>query len=136
MDTRDTREFHEEIVARRPYTNAQYEEEAPVERAPARPNYYRSANIIYVLFGLLEITLALRFLFLLFGANRDSGFVTFIYTLSSFFVSPFYGIFGSASYNHSFFDPATIIAMLIYAVVAWALIRLIAAANKRPADPV
>lgn len=135
METRDTREFHEEVVASRPYAADRYEE-SPVEPTAVRSNYYRTANIIYILFGLLEITLALRFLFLLFGANRDSGFVTFIYTVSSFFVSPFYGIFGSVSYNRSFFDPATLIAMLIYAVVAWALIRLVAAANKRPADPV
>lgn len=135
MDTRDTREFHEEIAASRPYNNAGYDEPV-VERATVKPNYYRSANIIYVVFGLLEISLALRFLFLLFGANQFSGFVTFIYTISSFFVSPFYGIFGSATYNRSFFDPATIIAMLIYAVVAWALIRLVAAANSRPADRV
>jgi hypothetical protein len=135
METRDTSEFHEQITATRPYPNTQYEQ-APVEQTSVRPNYYRSANIIYVVFGLLELTLALRFLFLLFGANRSSGFVTFVYTLSSFFVSPFYGIFGSTSYNRSFFYPATIIAMLIYAVVAWALIRLVAAANKQPADPV
>jgi hypothetical protein len=65
------------------------------------------SNILYILFGLLEILLAFRFVLLLLGANRDSGFVSFVYALSAPFVAPFYGIFPNVAYGSAYFDPAT-----------------------------
>jgi len=101
-----------------------------------RSSYYRIGNIIYIIFGLLELLLMFRFIFLLLGANQANGFVNFIYSLSQPFVAPFYGIFGTVSYSKAVLDPATIVAAVIYAIVAWVIIRIAAAADNRPADPV
>lgn len=110
----------------------------PVAREGSyRPsNYFRVANIVYIIFGLLELLLLFRFVFLLLGANQANGFVNFIYALSQPFVAPFYGIFGQASYSSATLDPATIIAMVVYAIVAWVIVRIVAATANRPADPV
>ncbi|HEX7259673.1 MAG TPA: YggT family protein [Candidatus Saccharimonadia bacterium] len=88
--------------------------------------------------GLLEGLLAFRLIFKLLGANPASGFVTFIYSVTEPFVAPFYGIFGQVTTTGAetvaVFEPATLIAMLIYALVAWLVVRLIGAASGRPVD--
>lgn len=108
--------------------------------APRRTGFWSAANIIYLLFGLLEALLAFRFVFRLLGANPAAGFVRFIYNITDPFISPFVGIFGTASNpgvsTVSVFEPATLIAMAVYALVAWLIVRLIAAAVGRPAEVV
>src|SRR5579859_6450466 len=49
----------------------------------------RITNITYFILGVLEVFLLLRLLLRLLGANRSSGFVTFIYSLTHIFVGPF-----------------------------------------------
>jgi len=82
-------------------------------------------NIVGALFGLAEIILAFRLIFKLLGANSDNGFVKFIYNITQFFVGLFEGIFAKASAtDNSVFEPATLIAMIVLAVVAWIILRL------------
>jgi hypothetical protein len=87
------------------------------------------ANIIYGLLGILEAFLFLRFLFLLFGANPNNGFVNMVYVVSHPFVSPFASIFGQVNtitgVGMLTFDTAALIAMVVYGVVAWAVVRFI-----------
>ncbi len=95
-----------------------------------RPLWFvRSRNVIYYILGLIEVLLGLRFLFMLLGANPRSGFTSFIYMLSGVFISPFTGIFNPLTtaglVSRSVFDPATIVAMLIYALIAWGIVRLL-----------
>ncbi len=95
-----------------------------------RPLWFvRSRNVIYYLLGLIEVLLGLRFLFMLLGANPRSGFTAFLYMISGIFVSPFTGIFNPLTttglVSRSVFDPATIVAMLIYALIAWGIVRLL-----------
>ncbi len=86
-------------------------------------------NGIYFILGLVEIILAFRFVLKLLGANPASGFVDFIYSLSGIFVAPFTAIFSTATTNgdvtKGVFEPATIVAMVVYAIVAWGLVKLV-----------
>lgn len=86
-------------------------------------------KIIYYVLGVLEVLLLFRFLFKLLGANPDSGFVAFIYSLTKIFLAPFYSIFRSYSTQgietKAVFEPGTLIAMLVYAVIAYGLVRLL-----------
>lgn len=85
--------------------------------------------LIYFIFGFLEILLAFRFIFKLTGANASSGFVNLIYDLTGIFVLPFEGIFsrGSAEImeNTSIFEPAIVVAILVYGILAWGIVKLI-----------
>ena len=85
--------------------------------------------IVYFILGVLEILLAFRFVLKLAGANPSSGFVDFIYGLSRFFVSPFNGIFRTSlaqgSETTSVFEPSTLIAIIVYAIIAWGIVKLI-----------
>ena len=109
-------------------------EDTAVDPAPAAAGW-GAANIIYVLFGLLEVLLGLRLIFKLLGANPGSGFVETVYVWSEPFVSPFYGIFSAATTEGvettSVLEPATLIAMVIYGVIAWAIVRLLTSMTTR-----
>ncbi|MDD2270486.1 MAG: YggT family protein [Candidatus Dojkabacteria bacterium] len=90
--------------------------------------------IIYFIFGLLNILLAFRFILKLTGASTSSIFVNFIYDLSRVLILPFEGIFnrGTAQImeSTSIFEPATIVAIIVYAVLAWGIVKLIKIFSK------
>jgi preprotein translocase subunit SecF len=85
--------------------------------------------LVYYVLGLIEILLAFRFAFKLLGANPNSGFVDFIYTITGALLAPFVGIFRSGSTEgietQSVLEPATLIAMAVYAVLGWGIAKLI-----------
>jgi hypothetical protein len=85
--------------------------------------------VIYFIFGAVEILLAFRLVFKLMGASLASGFVRFIYTLTGIFVMPFNGIF-SKGYTQgleisSVLEPATIVAIVVYIIIAWGIVKLV-----------
>lgn len=85
--------------------------------------------VIYFIFGALEILLAFRFVLKLTGASLGSGFVSFIYGITGIFIAPFEGIFrmwfGQGSETTAVFEPATLVALVVYAVLAWGIVKLI-----------
>jgi len=86
---------------------------------------YWVAAIIYFLLTILEIILVLRFVFKLFGANTGNGFVMGLYNFSYVFVAPFKGIFTDPALGYAHvFEVSTLIAMIIYALIAWGLVAL------------
>jgi hypothetical protein len=88
------------------------------------------ASIIYFIFGLFEILLGFRLILKMTGANPGSGFVSGIYSFTQLLILPFRGIFSSAVSTglevKAIFEPATLVAMVVYALVAWGLVKLIA----------
>lgn len=90
---------------------------------------FQSWMLIYYLTSLLEILFAFRLVFKGLGANPLNGFVSFIYNVTGFFLAPFLGIFPPAVSKGvettAVFEPATVIAMIVYALVAWGLANLI-----------
>lgn len=91
-----------------------------------------AAQIIWFLAGLLETFLALRFIFRLLGANPSNGIAHFIYSVSHPFVAPFFGLFNySENLANGRFEFETIVAMLIYGLIAWFLVWLVSL-SRRP----
>ncbi len=76
----------------------------------------RISSLIWLVIGLIMLLLAVRIVFLLLGV-ANTGFVTWIYQTSDFFVAPFVGIFPSTTYNGSFFDAAALIALALFGVL-------------------
>lgn len=85
---------------------------------------FRAYQIVWYLLGLVEVLLALRFFLKFAGANPLSGFARFVYNLSEPLAAPFYGLFGVNVTGPSVFEWTTLIAMLVYALVAWGLVAL------------
>lgn len=87
----------------------------------------RSANVvsraIWLVAGVILLLLAFRFLLSLLGANTTNSFANFIYDTSNPFVSPFFGLFNynNIDYGIARFEIYTLVAMLVYAAIAWVL---------------
>ena len=86
-------------------------------------------RITYYVLGVIETLLAFRLVFKLLGANPDSSFVSLIYSVTQVFLIPFEAIFSPAATEGlettGVLEPATIVAMVVYAVIAMGVIRLI-----------
>jgi len=92
-------------------------------------------NIVYYLLGVIEVLLGLRFVLKLLGANPGSGFVDFIYGLTGIFIAPFEAIFSTATTEGaettSVFEPATLMAMAIYTLIAYGIVKLLTVNETR-----
>lgn len=98
------------------------------ETRNTRPESHAAKRIVGVFFSIVEVILALRFVFKILGANSENGFIKIIYDITQFFIVIFEGIFAkitiSIGQSEGIFEPATLIAMLIIALVAWAVMKL------------
>lgn len=92
--------------------------------------------IVYLLFGVLDIFLVFRLIFKLLGANPSSNFVGFIYSVTEVFAMPFTGIFRQATTQGiettSVFEPATFVAIIVYALLAWGITQIVVIISGRP----
>ncbi len=86
-------------------------------------------NGIYFVLGVIEFLLLFRLLLKLLGANPASGFVNFVYDISGILNAPFKAIFSSTTTNgdvtKGVFEPATLVAMVVYGIVAWGIVKLV-----------
>jgi hypothetical protein len=87
----------------------------------ARPSII--SQIIWFVAGVILLLLGFRFVLSLLGANTSNGFAQFIYNTSHPFVTPFFGLFhyDNIQYGVSRFEVYTLVAMAVYAAVAWIL---------------
>jgi hypothetical protein len=87
---------------------------------PSSPELIR--RVVVLLFGLIQIVIGLRFVFLLLDAREANGLVSAVLNVSQLFVAPFEGILrtnGLASHGN-FFDYTAIVAL-----VGWTILELI-----------
>jgi len=96
----------------------------PSNAARRVANVARAKQIIYFIFGVIEALLAVRFILFALGANEASGFVRFIYALSRPFALPFQGIFSEPTLGASVIEWASLVGIIVYALVAYGLARL------------
>jgi uncharacterized membrane protein len=89
-------------------------------------------RIMYTLLGILEILLGLRFVLKLIAANPSSGFAVFIYGITGIFTAPFNTLLGTPKVGGSLFEVTTLIAMAVYALLFWIIVRVIQIVTDRP----
>jgi len=83
-------------------------------------------RIVYYILGVIEVVLAFRFLLALLGANRANDFAQFVFNLSHPFVQPFFSLFSyRPAYGVSRMEIYTLVAMAVYAVIAWGIVSLL-----------
>lgn len=87
---------------------------------------------LWLLFGLLEMAIVTRIVLKLLAANPNNTFANFIYAFTDLFLWPFNGLLASPSSGNTVFEISSIIAMLVYVIVAYALTRLIWIVFYRP----
>ncbi|MFA7193614.1 MAG: YggT family protein [Candidatus Paceibacterota bacterium] len=93
---------------------------------------YKSTKLIWYFFYVVETLILFRLLLKLFGANPAAGFTNFIYTLSGVFMAPFRFVFQNNSVGGSIFEWNALLAMLVYWVFFWGIIKPVV--MNRPID--
>ncbi len=85
---------------------------------------FRAYQIIWYVLGVIEVLLIFRFVLKALGANPFSGFTNLIYTLSNPLALPFSGILTTPVVSGSVFEWSTLIAAVVYAILAYGLVQL------------
>lgn len=80
----------------------------------------------------IEALLGFRLVFALTGANPQNGFVDFIYDVTGPLVAPFEGIIAESTSGSGVFEPQTVIAVAVYAVISLIVIGLLAILASAP----
>ncbi|MHC1735333.1 MAG: hypothetical protein AB9921_06650 [Erysipelotrichaceae bacterium] len=87
-------------------------------------------SVVMIIFSFIEVILGFRFVFKLMGANANNVFVSGIYKFTQFIVGIFEGIFSKATTGgaemEAVFEPATLIAIIVVALIAWGILKLMA----------
>lgn len=100
-----------------------------VQSSSAVKPLYRGTQIVWYVLSIIEVLLVFRFLLTLIAANPAAGFSAFIYTLSYPFAVPFLYVMRSTSVAASTFEWTTLLAMLVYWIIAWGVVRLMVMGN-------
>lgn len=97
----------------------------PANTTSGTRSLYRGTQIVWYVLNVLEALLAFRFALKLFGANPSAGFSSFIYGATYPFAEPFLNVFRVTRVVGSTVEWTTLLAMLVYWLVAWGIVRLI-----------
>ncbi|MGC9467865.1 MAG: YggT family protein, partial [Anaerolineae bacterium] len=87
---------------------------------------------VWSVLGFLEILLGLRVALKLMAANPDSGFAALIYGVTEPFVAPFALLVRTPSAGGVTLELTTLIAMGVYALATWGIVRVIQIVTDRP----
>jgi hypothetical protein len=97
---------------------------------------FKASQLIWLLLGVLEVLIALRIGLMLIGANPASPVVALIYGITAVFLLPFVGLIGSPTVGVTVLEISSMFAMLIYAMIAWAMERTAWLIFYRPRGPI
>lgn len=85
----------------------------------------RIIQLVWLMAGTLEALIALRFVLKLIAANPDNTFARLVYDLTAVFLWPFFGLTITPSVEGIVLEIHSLIAMLVYALLAWFVVQLI-----------
>jgi uncharacterized membrane protein YuzA (DUF378 family) len=92
--------------------------------SPSTKPLYRGTQAVWYIVGILEALLAFRLVLKLLGANSAAPFTSLIYSITQVFVTPFQNVFSTTRVVGSVFEWATVLAMVVYWLIAAAIIKL------------
>lgn len=93
--------------------------------AGRRQTSRRLVQAIYLLFGVIEALIAIRFVLRVLGANPAAGFATFIYGITAPLIAPFVGLFGNPQFDGSVLEWHSLVAVVVYALLAWLIAKVV-----------
>ncbi|MBI5952415.1 MAG: YggT family protein [Chloroflexi bacterium] len=93
-------------------------------------------QLIWLMLGILEALIALRIGLKLIGANSGSPIVALIYGFTDLFLFPFAGMTATPAAGGMVLELSSFFAMVIYALIGWAVERVVWLLFYRPRGPV
>jgi hypothetical protein len=122
-------EIIKETIVSKENTTAQVEPrargEAPQKVYDKKKTIFRFDQVVWYVLGVIEVFLVFRLALKALGANPVAGFTSIVYGFTNALVIPFKGILGVFVSGNSVVDWSTVIAAIVYLVVAWGLVYLI-----------
>lgn len=128
-DSHDSSTVQQTRVIHQPLVKTEH----PQKTYETKKTIFRSWQIIWFILAFVEVLLGFRMTFKAIGASYFSGFVSLIYAVTEPLTIPFSGIIRSSVSGISVIEWSTIIAAIVYALIAWGLVHLINMA--RPITP-
>ncbi|HSP64558.1 MAG TPA: hypothetical protein VLO10_00060 [Candidatus Deferrimicrobium sp.] len=106
-------------------------------RTGVYPVGYRTIQLIWLVAGVVDLILALDFIFRAANAN-NTGFAHYIYRIGGWLAAPFNGIFNNTTANGTVLRWGDVLAIVIYTAAAWIITKLvrISATPRTGADSV
>lgn len=95
---------------------------------------FKATQLIWLGLVLLEALIALRIGLKLIGANPENPFAAFIFGFSHIFLFPFEGLIGTPASGGFALELSSFVAMLVYALLAWAFERVVWLIFYRPRE--
>ncbi|MBP9718990.1 MAG: YggT family protein [Candidatus Levybacteria bacterium] len=99
--------------------------EHPQKVFEKKKTIFQTHQIIWYIVGVIEVLLGFRMALKALGANQTSFFTSMIYTLSDPLVLPFSGILPTSGTITATFEWSTIIAAVVYLILALGITELI-----------
>jgi len=97
---------------------------------------FKVTQLIWLGLGVLEILLAMRVVFKLIAVNADNLFASLLYFVTGIFVAPFASLTSAPALGNMVLEISTVIAMIVYLLLAWGLERIVYVLFYRPRGPI
>ena len=110
-----------------------------VQKEPGREQRtftFKATQLVWLLFGILETLILLRILLKLLAANPNNQVAAFIYSITDVFLAPFAGLTGTPAAGGMVLELSSLLAVVVYALIAWVIERIVWLIFYRPRGPV
>ena len=97
---------------------------------------FKATQIIWLLLGLLEASIALRIVFKLIAVNAANPFAKLLFGATNIFLAPFKSLVGNPTSGNNVLEITSVIAMLVYLLIAWGIERIVYVLFYRDRGPV
>lgn len=87
---------------------------------------WRAVQLVYLVFGVIAGLLVIRLVLKLLGANPHAAFASWTYNVTDYFAAPFHNLLPTIGNEQSQLEMSVVIAILVYALIGWAIGRLVA----------
>jgi len=86
---------------------------------------FKATQTIWLLLGLLEAAIALRIVFKLIAVNAANPFAKLLFGATNIFLAPFKSLVGNPTSGNNVLEITSVIAMLVYLLIAWGIERIV-----------
>ncbi len=97
---------------------------------------FKAIQLVWLVFGVIEVLIALRIALMLIGANPNSPIVALIYGITYLLLFPFNGLIGSPTVGNMVLEISSMFAIVVYGLIAFAVDRTVWLIFYRPRRPV
>lgn len=106
--------------------------EERIDEPERRVYTFKVTQLIWLIFGIIEGLILIRVVLKLIAANPAAPFAAFIYAVTEPFLQPFIGLTGTPSAGGVVLELSSIIAVIVYALLAWLIVKIIDIAFYSP----